>query len=165
MRNNKGQFIKGFSYSKGVKRSEETRKKISEYVKNNPQRFWLGKKRDEKTRLAMKNTQFKREQPPWNKDLKGYMAGEKNPAWKGGHSARARRKFWATRPMPEQCEICGVFGRDLKKGLCFDHDHMTGKFRGWICGRCNIALGMVKDNTEILLTMIEYINKLKREPN
>lgn len=67
----------------------------------------------------------------------------------------------STRPKPEQCEICGIFGKELKKGLCFDHDHKTGEFRGWICGRCNCALGLVKDNTETLLALVEYINKNK----
>lgn len=126
-----------------------------------PKGFWLGKNRSAKTKEKIRNSLIGN--TPWNKGLKGFMAGEKNPAWKGGHSVNARRKFWATRSKPEQCEICGVFGKDLKRGLCFDHDHITGKFRGWICGRCNIALGMVKDNTGILLTMIEYINKFKTE--
>jgi len=30
-------------------------------------------------------------------------------------------------------------------------------FRGWLCGRCNTALGLVSDNTETLAKMIDYI--------
>ena len=59
----------------------------------------------------------------------------------------------AGRPRPEQCELCGAMGR-----ICYDHNHQTGKFRGWICLRCNVALGMVKDNCELLLKMVNYIN-------
>lgn len=81
---------------------------------------------------------------------------EKNPNY-GADFYRAKMEKKASRKKPEQCEICGIFGKDLKKGLCFDHDHVTGRFRGWICGRCNIALGLIKDNTQTLRTMIIYL--------
>ncbi len=35
----------------------------------------------------------------------------------------------------------------------------TSKFRGWICWRCNIVLGKVKDNKQILLKLITYLEK------
>jgi len=60
----------------------------------------------------------------------------------------------AGRKQPEQCEICGAFGK-----ICFDHNHETGEFRGWICMRCNTALGLVKENTETLMALIKYIRK------
>lgn len=81
------------------------------------------------------------------------FSAEKNYNWKGGTDAGTRRKY-ASRPKPEQCEICGAMG-----DICLDHCHKTNKFRGWICRRCNFALGMVKDNTEILQGLIEYLNK------
>ena len=99
-------------------------------------------------------------QKAWNKGFGDYMKGDKHPMWKGGHSTSYRRKT-ATRPMPNQCEICGAFGSDFKKGLCFDHDHKTGKFRGWLCSRCNATLGLVKENVETLLAIIDYIKKNK----
>lgn len=83
---------------------------------------------------------------------------EKHYNWKGGISFR-KRILLAPTPKPEQCEVCGAFGGDSKKGICYDHDHLTGKFRGWLCIRCNLALGMVKDNTETLLALIDYIRK------
>jgi len=58
----------------------------------------------------------------------------------------------APRPRPEQCELCGALGV-----ICFDHNHATGEFRGWLCRRCNITLGMVKDNRELLLAMVNYL--------
>ena len=57
------------------------------------------------------------------------------------------------------CDICKIPADDLKRGLCFDHDHKTGKFRGWICYPCNLALGFSRDNIEILEAMIEYLRK------
>ena len=86
--------------------------------------------------------------------------GNKNPSWNGGHSKTyqcgLRRKL-APRPKPNQCEICGALGSDFKKGLCLDHDHKTDKFRGWICTRCNSALGFVKDSPELLRRLAYYL--------
>lgn len=35
------------------------------------------------------------------------------------------------------CELCGNVP---KRGLDEDHDHKTGRHRGWLCHRCNRAL-------------------------
>lgn len=114
-----------------------------------------------------KGNQYARGNPPNKTSFKkGQFAGEKHLKYKGGiskqkgYSTRRRKEtqeIKAGRKRPEQCELCGIFGKDLKKELCFDHDHKTGKFRGWICGRCNTALGMVKDSSELLLKMSEYV--------
>jgi uncharacterized protein (DUF927 family) len=82
----------------------------------------------------------------------------KSMAIKKKHT-KVKRENQAGRPMSEQCEICGTFDKEMKKRLCFDHCHTTGKFRGWICTRCNLTLGLVKDNTETLHAMIKYLNE------
>lgn len=60
----------------------------------------------------------------------------------------------AGRPRPKYCEVCW---REDKK-ICFDHNHKTGKFRGWLCHKCNVVLGMVEDNPEILINLVKYLN-------
>ena len=40
-----------------------------------------------------------------------------------------------------KCAICGKEAKDCAKGLCVDHDHVTGKIRGLLCMRCNSSLG------------------------
>lgn len=51
------------------------------------------------------------------------------------------------------CEICSTDeGR-----MAFDHNHTTGKFRGVLCTHCNVALGMAKDNPELLEKMAKYL--------
>lgn len=82
--------------------------------------------------------------------------GEKHWNWKGGKDTRYMRKN-APRPMPNECEICKTPASYFKKGLQYDHDHKTGKFRGWLCLNCNTALGLVKDNTETLKSLIKYL--------
>lgn len=57
-------------------------------------------------------------------------------------------------PRPENCNVCGS-----SEKICYDHDHLTGKFRGWLCQKCNVALGMIKDNVETLKSLIAYLEK------
>jgi len=47
--------------------------------------FWKGKKRGEMKWL--KKHQFKKDEPTWNKGLKGWNLAEKNPNWQGGKTA------------------------------------------------------------------------------
>lgn len=58
-----------------------------------------------------------------------------------------------------QCNVCHVVfgsnGRPTWRGL--DHDHATGRARGFLCHRCNTALGMVRDDVRILLALAKYL--------
>ncbi len=64
----------------------------------------------------------------------------------------------AGRPRANQCDICGSDGKTV-----FDHDHANGKFRGWICDRCNKVLGLVKDSPALLQEMAGYLEVLDGE--
>ena len=59
------------------------------------------------------------------------------------------------------CEICGVPGRETYVGvLSFDHDHKTGAFRGWLCQRCNIAIGHLESFGESLPSVFAYLARV-----
>lgn len=58
----------------------------------------------------------------------------------------------AKRPRAEGCEICLS-----PEKTYFDHCHKTGKFRGWICRRCHLTLGALKDDVRILELLIDYL--------
>jgi hypothetical protein len=64
--------------------------------------------------------------------------------------------------IPTVCEACGSKPDGRWGRLNFDHDHETGEFRGWLCRQCNIALGLVKDNAERLLSLALYLERHKR---
>jgi hypothetical protein len=57
------------------------------------------------------------------------------------------------RPRTLICPLCTRKARVLT----FDHSHYSKKFRGWICGRCNTAIGMVNDSVKTLQAMIKYL--------
>lgn len=68
------------------------------------------------------------------------------------------RKYPPTRPRPEFCELCG--GKNVfNRALALDHDHATDKFRGWLCGNCNIGLGKLGDNLDGVLRAIKYLQE------
>jgi hypothetical protein len=92
--------------------------------------------------------------PPWNKGkTMPNKSGGNSSNWKGGVSMNFIVKH-VPRPKAEKCEVCGCRDR-----ICLDHSHKTHKFRGWICFRCNTALGMVQDDPIKLWWLIVYLNK------
>jgi Recombination endonuclease VII len=100
----------------------------------------------------------------------------KNPdAYRRKHAAQRKRQYWAdpekarakgrkaqgvpepTRPCPALCECCG--SPPIDRALCADHNHKTGKFRGWICRLCNIGIGNFKDNPDTCAKAAEYLRR------
>jgi len=80
-------------------------------------------------------------------------------------SNEKRRLRIAGRPRPPACEACGAPGGETRvEKLVPDHDHGTGKFRGWICMRCNLALGIAQDDLNRLLNLVGYLRKVGGEP-
>ena len=46
---------------------------------------------------------------------------------------------------------------------CIDHDHETSKVREILCHNCNIALGLINDDIEVLKKMIKYLEEHKND--
>lgn len=67
----------------------------------------------------------------------------------------------AGRPRPTFCEACGRLPNG-RGNLHFDHCHRLGHFRGWLCHNCNIALGLVNDDAQILRKLIAYLQRTKK---
>ncbi len=94
-------------------------------------------------------------------DLKLGALG-KNPKCKqcirdlGKEYTRNNREKRAGRPRSTHCDCCDDAGT-ARRSLHWDHDHVTGQFRGWLCHGCNIALGGVNDDKERLRKLITYL--------
>lgn len=57
-----------------------------------------------------------------------------------------------------KCAICGASAPDHhKKRLNVDHCHKTGIVRGLLCDACNRAIGLLKDDPELMKKAISYI--------
>jgi hypothetical protein len=56
-----------------------------------------------------------------------------------------------------KCLSCGLDLRLLcPKGVCIDHDHVTGKIRGILCSGCNRSLGLMKENPDKIYKLYLY---------
>lgn len=55
--------------------------------------------------------------------------------------------------------ICLICKKSQKRRLDVDHSHKTGKIRGLLCRRCNIALGLLDDNVSIIKNLINYLEE------
>lgn len=82
----------------------------------------------------------------WYKANKKEVAA-KTRAWRDSHLGRN-----PTRERPDCCEACGRLS-----GLVYDHDHVTGQFRGWLCNPCNGILGVYGDDPEKIRNLLKYL--------
>ena len=61
------------------------------------------------------------------------------------------------------CAICnGIDDRGAK--LAVDHCHNTGKIRGLLCRKCNVALGYLNDDIVLLESALNYLKSHKNSP-
>jgi hypothetical protein len=62
------------------------------------------------------------------------------------------------------CAICGGLNAHphrwggVTTRLTIDHCHSTGRVRGLLCGACNVAIGMLKDNPTLVQAALVYLN-------
>lgn len=89
-----------------------------------------------------------------------YKAYGKERYIKAGRDQQRRRRGLPspTRPEPSTCESCGT---PTKKNGCLrvDHCHATGRFRGWLCNKCNLGLGALGDMVESVKKILKYLER------
>ena len=52
------------------------------------------------------------------------------------------------------CAICQ--SNNNNRALSVDHNHITGENRGLLCVNCNVGIGFLKEDIEILRKSIDY---------
>ena len=64
-----------------------------------------------------------------------------------------------------RCPICLTNSEDNKQRnnkWCLDHNHDTGEARGWLCHKCNSALGWLNDNSTTIRRALKYLEGYKK---
>ena len=79
--------------------------------------------------------------------------------WKTDHQTKRRygvdsETYKRLMSTSDKCEVCGS-----TKELCYDHDHVTMKFRGVLCRSCNRSIGQLGDSIEGLQRVLNYLTK------
>ncbi len=72
-------------------------------------------------------------------------------------AATAWRPVEAEWKKPDKCECCGRPEVYNRYSFHRDHDHGTGRFRGWLCSQCNTGIGMLGDNVLGVQRAAEYL--------
>ncbi len=84
--------------------------------------------------------------------------------WKKPIPAAARREFVKRNPKPNIgedffCPVCRKKKPIISNAsVALDHDHHTGKIRGYICLACNTGMGQLKDDIGILKRAIKWLS-------
>lgn len=62
-----------------------------------------------------------------------------------------------------KCHLCGAVpdpnGIRAASKLHADHDHITNLPRDLLCGRCNVGIGMFRDDPALMRAAAEYIER------
>ena len=81
---------------------------------------------------------------------------------KNNAATHLKRKFGLTSEefsamMLKQNNKCKICECEMKLPQV-DHNHTTGKIRGLLCKPCNMAIGLLKEDTKVFYNAISYIN-------
>lgn len=74
-----------------------------------------------------------------------------------------RREYEAKHPQPDiggrfKCPICQLeIVVKSNRDVVLDHNHKTGKIRGWLCKNCNTSIGKLHDSIPTMLRAIAWI--------
>lgn len=101
-------------------------------------------------------------------ETRRYQDGRYNAKRRAGH---LRRRYGITQEVYDclllaqggKCEICRTYNPG-GRGSYFhvDHDHSTGAVRALLCGKCNHAIGLLRDDPEVAFSAYEYLAKHKQ---
>lgn len=75
-------------------------------------------------------------------------------------SKAEKNKWLKSKPVDEpfECPICSKRTiASITSKVVLEHDHRSGKVRGWVCDSCNTGIGRFKDDKKLLTRAIKFI--------
>lgn len=94
-------------------------------------------------------------------DTPHFKEGQRDRNYKRVHGISLATYRRMLEEQDNACAICkcksDATGKNAR--LHIDHDHKTGKVRGLLCYRCNIAMGFLDDNPDRIYKILDYLGK------
>lgn len=133
--------------------------------------YWGQTKEEQLTTAAQWRT---KNRDDYNKKRLQWAKDNRSKRKKQSRESYLNRKFDITiddveqmlQAQNNQCAICGTPYKKVidKKGrekmnFHIDHDHKTEKVRGILCHNCNVGIGHLKDDINLLNNAIEYLSE------
>lgn len=149
---------------------EKNRDKIREYQKEyekeqqrkeSKKRAGIKYRTKNRELLREKNKLYRKENSEFLKQLRNERKEQiKFSAIKTRYNLSKEKYIEILNQQNNCCAICLCSKESLpNKTLHVDHCHSTGIVRGLLCGSCNRALGLFKENKDYLSRTIEYLEK------
>lgn len=91
-----------------------------------------------------------------NKTVKGKIS-KKNTALKLTYGITIEDYNQFLENQNNKCAICNRDQSEFTRKFAVDHCHITDKIRGLLCGNCNVGIGNLQDDIEILKNAIKYL--------
>ena len=122
--------------------------------------------RERRDALLQYQTDYRRSQhgkamrTVWNKGPGAPAARVRAAEWYAANPNAQRVRAGLPAPHWPPTEFCECCGRERgKRAFALDHDHITGRFRGWLCGACNRGLGFLGDGIEGIQKALVYLQR------
>jgi len=141
---------------------EQNRFKAAEYRKNNP----------DKIREINRRSHAKaRQNPEKAQAIRAYQSLYREQNRNILSDKERERRFGITRHEYAEmfhkqnglCAICSLPETATRNGkvkaLAVDHDHESKKVRGLLCSDCNTGIGKLKEDRNVFLSAIKYLDK------
>ena len=76
------------------------------------------------------------------------------------------RQITAANERWKDVKSCMTCGRPFGKGKAhIDHCHVSGVIRGKLCYRCNVAIGLMRDDVYIAHSVLKHLEYFKYNPD
>jgi len=143
-------------------RRRRNREKSAKYRRENPEKW---KEIDRRSKLKL------RQNPEKNLQKLTYQQQYREENRKALSDKERQRRFGITpegysdlfKSQNGTCAICKQPETATRlgkvKALAVDHCHRSGVVRGLLCADCNTGIGKLKENKNILLSAIQYLDK------
>jgi len=148
---------------------------MKHWVKNNPEKHKANIKRwqeknpnyNKERYLKNKNYIISQEKIYRSKNRGKILIRMRNYACKRNYGITWEQKNQMRISQNNKCAICESDFLPLDvakgKGICVDHNHSTNQIRQLLCHRCNMVLGVVKEDRKLLQSYIKYLDKWNAE--